>query len=79
MIKESEKKTATPTINPDTYLEVKKNVFRSVPYVPDLSEEFRRIIDISMYGSSSKESTSLNLSICTLKIKNPSQTKQNII
>ena len=42
MIKETEKKPATAIINPGTGLEVKKNVFISVPYVPGLSEEFRR-------------------------------------
>ena len=33
----------TSILNPDTALEVKKNVFISVPYVPGLSEKFRRI------------------------------------
>ena len=37
MIKESEKKPAAPTINPDTGLEIKKNNFISVPYVHDAS------------------------------------------
>ena len=43
MIKESEKKPATPLINPDTGFEVNKNVFISSPYVADHSDEFRRI------------------------------------
>ena len=43
MIKESEMKPATPIINPGTGLEVKKNVFLYVVYVPGLSEEFERI------------------------------------
>ena len=37
MDKESKKKPATPIINPDTGLEVKKKFLISVPYVPDLS------------------------------------------
>ena len=44
MIKESEKKPVSPIVNPDTGLEVKKNIFISVSYVPRLSEEFRRIL-----------------------------------
>ena len=41
--KESEKKPVAPPVNPDTGIEVKKNIFISVAYVPGLSEEFRRI------------------------------------
>ena len=44
MIKESEKKPGNSIINPDTgSLEVKKNVFISDPYLPDISKEFMRI------------------------------------
>ena len=43
MIKESEKKPATPMINPDTGLEVKSNIFISVHYVQGIIEELRRI------------------------------------
>ena len=43
MIKESENKPTTPIINPDTGLKGKQNVIISVPYVPGLSEEFRRM------------------------------------
>ena len=43
MIKESEKKLATPIVNPDNGVEVKKNIFIPVPCVPGLSEEFERI------------------------------------
>ena len=43
MIKESEKKPSTLTTNVDTFLDIKKNIFISVPYVPGLSDEFRRI------------------------------------
>ena len=43
MIRESEKKPATPILNTDTGLEVKKNIFISIPYVPGLNEEFWRI------------------------------------
>ena len=51
MIKEHKKKAATPIINPDTDLEVKKKVFMSVPYVPGLSEEFEESFDIPVYNS----------------------------
>ena len=44
MIKGSEKKLVTPIINPGMGLEVKKNVFIPVPYVPGLTEEFRRLL-----------------------------------
>ena len=68
MIKETEKKPTTPILNPDTSLEVKKNVFISV--LPGLSEEFRRtFFDIIVCKSSSKKPTPLNLSLCTLQIK----------
>ena len=43
MLKEPEKEPSTPIINQDTSLEVEKNVFTSIPYVPGLTEEFRRI------------------------------------
>ena len=33
-IKETEKNPATPIINPDGSLEVKKDVFISIPYLP---------------------------------------------
>ena len=36
IIKESEKKPESPITNSDTGLEVKKNVYISVPYVPGL-------------------------------------------
>ena len=42
MIKELVKKPTTHIINMDAGLEVNKNVFISVPYVPDLSAEFRK-------------------------------------
>ena len=69
MIKESEKKPATPIKNPDAGLEVKKNVFSSVPYVSDISEEFRRIFQHTSVQQSSKEPTPSNLSLCTLNMK----------
>ena len=43
IIKETRKKQATPIINPDTGLEVEKNVFFSILYVSSLSEEFIKI------------------------------------
>ena len=70
MINESENKPATPIISQDTGLEVKKNVFISVPYVPGLREEFRRIsFDLPVHKSSSKDATALNKYVCILKIK----------
>ena len=39
----AEKKPPSPFINPEISLEVKKNILISVPYVPGLSEEFRRM------------------------------------
>ena len=36
------RKPTTPIVNPDTGLEMKKNIFISVPHVPGLSKEFRR-------------------------------------
>ena len=41
MVKEPEKNPVTAIINPDTGLEVKKNVFICVPYLSGLSEKFR--------------------------------------
>ena len=43
MIKEPEKKPSTPIINLESGLEIKKSWLISVPYVPGLSEKFRRI------------------------------------
>ena len=42
-IKDLEKKSTTLTVNPDICLKVNKNIFIPVPYVPGLSENFRRI------------------------------------
>ena len=41
MIREPEKKLPTPIISPNTGLDVKKNVFIPITYVPNLSEEVR--------------------------------------
>ena len=77
MIKESEKKPATPIINPDIPLEVKKNVFISVPYVPGLSEQFRRIfphtsVQVIFKGANTHKSILMHI-----EDKIPSQLKQN--
>ena len=64
IIKYPEKKPTIPTENSDTCLEVNKNIFISIPCVPDLSDEFR-FFDIPVYRSFSKEPTPLNPSICT--------------
>ena len=69
IIKNPEKKSTTPTVNPDTGLEVSKTIFISTPCVPGLSEEFRRFFDIPLYRSSSKEPIPLNPSLCIPKIK----------
>ena len=67
-------KPAIPIINPDTGLEVKKNVIISVLCVPDLSEEFRKI-----FQHTSAQGTNTLKSIHMLpKDKIPSQLKQNI-
>ena len=43
MLKDPEKKPPTSIINPDTGIQVKKNLVISVSYVSGFSEEFRRI------------------------------------
>ena len=40
IISEPKRKSPTPFINPETGLEVQKNILISVSYVPGLSEEF---------------------------------------
>ena len=42
IIKSWEKKPVSPIVNPNSDLEVNKNFFISVPYVPGFNEEFRR-------------------------------------
>ena len=37
------KETSTPIINPETGLEIKKTLFISVPHIPGLCEELKRI------------------------------------
>ena len=69
MIKESENKLATATVNPDTDLEIMKNGFISVPYVPSLSEEFRRIFQHTSAQVISKGANSLKSIIMDPKIK----------
>ena len=68
MIKESKKKPATPIINQDTGLEVKKMSSLLSMFLASLRnlEESSYIL---VYMSSSKEPTPLNLSLCNLKIK----------
>ena len=51
MIKVTEKKPATHSTNPDIGLEVKNNVFISVPYIPGLGEDLESF-DIPVYMSS---------------------------
>ena len=79
MIKEIEKKLATPSINPDTGLEVKKNAFISFPYVPGLSEEFWRIFWHTSVQVIFKGVNTLNFFLMQPKDKIPSQLKQNIV
>ena len=57
IIKESEKKPATPMTNPDIGLEVKKNFFISVLLFLALVRNLGESIDIPVYRSSSKEQT----------------------
>ena len=76
--KQTEKKPATPSPNPDTGLEVKK-MFSSVFYVPCLSEEFRRIFqDISVQVIFKKANT-LKSILMHPEDKMPAQLKQNIV
>ena len=75
MTKESEKKPATPITNLDTGLEVKKNIFISVPYVPGLSKDFKRIfqhtsVQIIFHGTNTLKSILIHP-----KDKTPSQIK----
>ena len=91
MIKEPEKKPATAIRNPDTGLEVKKNIiskcmdlvytdiFISVPYVPGLSKEFRRIFWHASVQIIFKGAHILKSIIMHPNDKIPSQLKQNII
>ena len=69
MLKETEKKPATPIINQDIGLEVKKNVFIPVPMFLASEKNLENFFNIPVYMSSSKQPTPLNLSLCTLKIK----------
>ena len=62
-------KQEVPTKNPDTGLEVNKNIFISVSYVPGLSEELRKFYDVTRHRSFSKEPMPLNPSLCTPKIR----------
>ena len=50
MIKETEKKAATPIINPDTGLEVKKNVSISFLYIPNLTENLVKSLTYKCTG-----------------------------
>ena len=79
MIKESEKKLATPIINQDIGLEIKKNIFISVPFVPGLSEECRRIFWPTSVQVIFKGANPLIYILVNPKDKIPSQLKQNII
>ena len=71
------KKNPAHIINPDTGLEVKKNVFISVPYVPDLGEELRRISQYSSLQAIFKGANNLKSMHMQPKDRIPSQ--QNIV
>ena len=75
MIKEYQKKSATPITNPDTGLKVKKNIFMSVPCVPGPSEEFRRIYLQSSVQVIFKGTNILKTILLHPKDKLPSQLK----
>ena len=79
MIYKIKKEPSTPMINPDTGLEVKKNVFISAPYFPDLSEKFRRIFQHTSVPVIFKGVTSLKSILMHPKDKLPSQLKQNVV
>ena len=69
IIKEPEKRPASPIINPDTGLEVKKNVSISVLNIPGSVRNLEESFNIPLYKLSLKEPTPLNLSLCIPKIK----------
>ena len=76
MIKETEKKPTTPIRNQDTGLEVKKNVFISVP---GLSEEIRRIFWHTSVQVIFKGTNTLKSILMHPKDKIPKQLTQNIV
>ena len=66
MMKETEKKQATPLINPDTNHEVREKMSSSLfTMFLALVRNFEESFDIQVHKCSSKEPTSS----CTLKIK----------
>ena len=79
MIKESEEKQATPIINPDAGLDIKKNVFISVPFVPCLSEEFRSIFQHTSVPVIFNGANTLKSILMHPKDKISSQLRQNIV
>ena len=79
MIKVSEKKWATSTINLDNGLEIKKNILISVPYVHGLSEEVKRIFGHTTVQVILKGTNILKSILMHPKDRIPSQLKQNIV
>ena len=79
MIKESDKKPATLFINPDTGLEIMKNVFIFVPCVTGCSKEFRRIFQHTIVQIMFKGANTLKYIFMHPKDIIPSQLKQNIV
>ena len=79
MIKETEEKPATPIINPDTGLKVKKNVFISVPYASSLSEAFRKTFWHTSVKVICKGANTLISILMYPNYNSPSQLKQNIV
>ena len=73
------KETTDSIINPDTALEVEKNVFIPVPYVPGLSEEFRSIFQNTSVKVFFKGANTLKSILMYPKDKIPSEPKQNTV
>ena len=70
------KKTPTPSINPVTGLEIKKNVFISVP---GLSEEFRTSFHYTSVEVIFKGNNTVKSILMSPKGKGPLHLKQNVV
>ena len=77
MITEPKKKTFTPILDSETCLEIKEIIFNSVPYVPGLSEEFRRIFHYTYAKVIFKSNNTLRCKLMHLIGKVPLYLKQN--
>ena len=78
MIKEPGKKPLTPIINPNNSLELKEIVYITIPYVPGLSEELRKIFKHTSVQVIYKGGHIFKCILMHPKDIIPSQLKQNI-